>query len=86
MLTFSDHAPCKAILTISNYNHDLSELKRISIPNYKSISYIFIKRSNETIIIFWYLKTDIPNNVVKNLYIPFGIPFDPKLVYKEKRC
>ncbi|GJX40894.1 hypothetical protein Tco_0255884 [Tanacetum coccineum] len=25
----------------------------------------------------------MPLNIVKNLYVPFGIPFDPKLFYKD---
>ncbi|GJZ90753.1 hypothetical protein Tco_0662680 [Tanacetum coccineum] len=29
------------------------------------------------------LETRAPINLIKNLYVPFGIPFDPKLFYKD---
>ncbi|GKF62751.1 hypothetical protein Tco_0182805, partial [Tanacetum coccineum] len=36
-----------------------------------------------------YFNEGMPLNIIKNLYVPFGIPFDPKMFYKDgayKNC
>ncbi|GJX16221.1 hypothetical protein Tco_0217053 [Tanacetum coccineum] len=44
----------------------------------------FIKNLNVNIMIYNYLNKGMPFIfLIKNLYVPFGIPFDPKLFYKD---
>ncbi|GJY50371.1 hypothetical protein Tco_0441218 [Tanacetum coccineum] len=33
-----------------------------------------------------YFSEGMPLDIIKNLYVPFGIPFDPKLLYKDGAC
>ncbi|GJS17355.1 putative reverse transcriptase domain-containing protein [Tanacetum coccineum] len=43
----------------------------------------FIKELNVNIVAWNYLNNEMLLNLIKNLYVPFGIPFDPKLFYKD---
>ncbi|GJW44708.1 hypothetical protein Tco_0073507 [Tanacetum coccineum] len=43
----------------------------------------FIKKLNVNIVAFNYLNNGMLLNLIKNLYVSFGIPFDPKLFYKD---
>ncbi|GJZ80633.1 hypothetical protein Tco_0645627 [Tanacetum coccineum] len=43
----------------------------------------FIKKLNFNIVACNYLNNGILLNLIKNLYVPFGIPFDLKLFYKD---
>ncbi|GJZ52854.1 hypothetical protein Tco_0607739 [Tanacetum coccineum] len=43
----------------------------------------FIKELNANIMTCKYLINGMLINLIKNLYVPFGIPFDPKLFYKD---
>ncbi|GJZ73902.1 hypothetical protein Tco_0638048 [Tanacetum coccineum] len=43
----------------------------------------FIKKLNVNIVACNYLNNGMLLNLIKNLYVPFGIPFDPKLFYKD---
>ncbi|GKB57551.1 hypothetical protein Tco_0913737, partial [Tanacetum coccineum] len=43
----------------------------------------FIKELNANIVDWNYLNNGMLLNLIKNLYVPFGIPFDPKLFYKD---
>ncbi|GKB49333.1 hypothetical protein Tco_0900086 [Tanacetum coccineum] len=44
----------------------------------------FIKKLNVNIVACNYLNNRMLLNLIKNLYVPFGIPFDPKLFYKDE--
>ncbi|GJY39839.1 hypothetical protein Tco_0426203 [Tanacetum coccineum] len=44
---------------------------------------ICIKELNFNITSCNYIIHRMPLNLIKNLYVPFGIPFDPKLFYKD---
>ncbi|GJY47389.1 hypothetical protein Tco_0436452 [Tanacetum coccineum] len=44
----------------------------------------FIKELNVNIMIWNYFNEGMLINLIKNLYLPFGIPFDPKLFYKDE--
>ncbi|GJW83149.1 hypothetical protein Tco_0156294 [Tanacetum coccineum] len=44
---------------------------------------IFIKELNANIMTCKYLINGMLINLIKNLYVPFGILFDPKLLYKD---
>ncbi|GKD41958.1 hypothetical protein Tco_1266603 [Tanacetum coccineum] len=43
----------------------------------------FIKNLDVNIMACNYLNNGMLLNLIKNLYVPFGIPFDPKLFYKD---
>ncbi|GJX27018.1 hypothetical protein Tco_0233314 [Tanacetum coccineum] len=43
----------------------------------------FIKKVNVNIMTCNLLDNEMLLNLIKNLYVPFGIPFDPKLFYKD---
>ncbi|GJX20811.1 hypothetical protein Tco_0223488 [Tanacetum coccineum] len=43
----------------------------------------FIKELNVNTVAWNYLNNGMLLNLIKNLYVPFGIPFDPKLFYKD---
>ncbi|GJX74066.1 hypothetical protein Tco_0312661 [Tanacetum coccineum] len=43
----------------------------------------FIKKLNVNIVAWNYLNNGMLLNLIKNLYVSFGIPFDPKLFYKD---
>ncbi|GKA03835.1 hypothetical protein Tco_0676616 [Tanacetum coccineum] len=43
----------------------------------------FIRELNFNIVTCTYIIKGILLNLIKNLYVPFGIPFDPKLFYKD---
>ncbi|GJV14937.1 hypothetical protein Tco_1360260 [Tanacetum coccineum] len=43
----------------------------------------FIKKLNVNIVACNYIDNGKLLNLIKNLYVPFGIPFDPKLFYKD---
>ncbi|GJS51910.1 hypothetical protein Tco_0625272 [Tanacetum coccineum] len=43
----------------------------------------FIMKLNVNIVTCNYLINGMLINLIKNLYVPFGIPFDPKLFYKD---
>ncbi|GJU87377.1 hypothetical protein Tco_1294923 [Tanacetum coccineum] len=44
----------------------------------------FIKKLNVNIVACNYLNNGMLLNLIKNLYLSFGIPFDPKLFYKDE--
>ncbi|GJR64957.1 hypothetical protein Tco_0011022 [Tanacetum coccineum] len=44
----------------------------------------FIKELNVNIVTCHYLNNVMPFNLIKNLFVPFVIPFDPKLFYKDE--
>ncbi|GKD11428.1 hypothetical protein Tco_1191113 [Tanacetum coccineum] len=46
----------------------------------------FIMESDVNIIAWNYLNNGMLLNLIKNLYVPFGIPFDPKRYYKDGGC
>nr|GEZ09512.1 hypothetical protein [Tanacetum cinerariifolium] len=43
-------------------------------------------RLNVNIVAWNYLVNEMLFNIIKNLYVPFGIPFDPKWYYKDGDC
>ncbi|GKA98982.1 hypothetical protein Tco_0826919 [Tanacetum coccineum] len=43
----------------------------------------FIKELSINIMTWNYLNNGMLMNLIKNLYVPFGIPFNPKLLYKD---
>ncbi|GKC76470.1 hypothetical protein Tco_1127244, partial [Tanacetum coccineum] len=43
----------------------------------------FVKELNVNIMAWNYLNNGMLLNIIKNLYVSFGIPFDPKLFYKD---
>ena len=61
-----------------DYNLNFDKLKNLFVSNH-GINYYSL--NNEIMI---YIQTVVPFILMLNLYIPYGIPFDPKLVYKEK--
>ncbi|GKA98817.1 hypothetical protein Tco_0826754 [Tanacetum coccineum] len=46
----------------------------------------FIMELNVNIMVWNYLVNGMLLNLIKNLYVPFGIPFDPKRYYKDGDC
>ncbi|GKD22309.1 hypothetical protein Tco_1224012 [Tanacetum coccineum] len=56
-------------------SHDTSN------KNFKSEN--FIKELNVKIMTCHYLNNGMLKTIIKNLYVPFGIPFDLKLFYKD---
>ncbi|GKA52957.1 hypothetical protein Tco_0746272 [Tanacetum coccineum] len=44
----------------------------------------FINELIINIVTWSYLNEEMLINIIKNLYVPFGIPFDPKLFYKDR--
>ncbi|GKC96724.1 hypothetical protein Tco_1162166 [Tanacetum coccineum] len=56
-------------------NHD--KINKVFSENF------FIITLNANIVDWNYLNSWMPLNLIKNLYVPFGIPFDPKRYYKD---
>ena len=75
-----DYVLCNTSPT--NHNLNLYEPETLSISNF-GIFYSHWKATCNEIMMLWHTKMVIPINAIKNLYIPYGIPFDLKLVYKE---
>ncbi|GKC35694.1 hypothetical protein Tco_1048078, partial [Tanacetum coccineum] len=46
----------------------------------------FVMELNVNIVAWNYLVNRMLFNLIKNLYVPFGIPFDPKRYYKDGDC
>ncbi|GKC79825.1 hypothetical protein Tco_1130599 [Tanacetum coccineum] len=46
----------------------------------------FVMELNVNIVAWNYLVNGMLFNLIKNLYVPFGIPFDPKRYYKDGDC
>ncbi|GKB49374.1 hypothetical protein Tco_0900127 [Tanacetum coccineum] len=46
----------------------------------------FVMELNVNIVAWNYFFKGMLFNLIKNLYVPFGIPFDPKLYYKDGDC
>ncbi|GKD07566.1 hypothetical protein Tco_1187251 [Tanacetum coccineum] len=46
----------------------------------------FVMELNENIMAWNHLVNGMLFNLIKNLYVPFGIPFDPKWYYKDGDC
>ncbi|GJW96235.1 hypothetical protein Tco_0178043, partial [Tanacetum coccineum] len=46
----------------------------------------FVMELNVNIVAWNYLVNGMLFNLIKNLYVPFGIPFDPKWYYKDGDC
>ncbi|GKB23264.1 hypothetical protein Tco_0862665 [Tanacetum coccineum] len=44
---------------------------------------IFVMKLNVNIVAWNYFVNEMLFNLIKNLYVPFGIPFDPKRYYKD---
>lgn len=79
---FSNNFSEIVLCNISSPNHDLDfdKLKMSFISNHGMNHYLV---NNEIVI---RNKTVISTILYLNLFIPYGIPFDPKLVCKEKCC
>ncbi|GJU86028.1 hypothetical protein Tco_1293574 [Tanacetum coccineum] len=70
---------------VGAYAHESNKLLETShdISNKFFKTEIFIKELNDKIVACNYLIKGMLTNLIKNLYVPFGIPFDPKLFYKD---
>ncbi|GKE02559.1 hypothetical protein Tco_1390542 [Tanacetum coccineum] len=67
------------------YAHGSNKLLETSYDTSNKIfkTKTFIKELNVNIVAWNYLNNGMLLNLIKNLYVPFGIPFDPKLFYKD---
>ncbi|GKB98770.1 hypothetical protein Tco_0984907 [Tanacetum coccineum] len=67
------------------YAHGSNKLLKTShdISNKFFKTEIFVKELNFDIMTCNYIINRMLLNLIKNLYVPFGIPFDPKLFYKN---
>nr|GEU87257.1 hypothetical protein [Tanacetum cinerariifolium] len=75
-------------LTVNENTQRLNELLEAS---HDKINKVFIMKSfvmelNVNIVAWNYLVNGMLFNLIKNLYVPFGIPFDPKWYYKDGDC
>ncbi|GJW50662.1 hypothetical protein Tco_0092013 [Tanacetum coccineum] len=72
-------------IDVDTYAHVSKELWKTSHDTINKFfaTETFIKESSVTIMIWNYFNNGMLINLVKNLYVPFGIPFDPKLFYKD---
>ncbi|GJY32307.1 hypothetical protein Tco_0415802 [Tanacetum coccineum] len=70
---------------IGAYVHGSNKLLEISHDTSNKFfkTKTFIKELNVNIMAWNYLNNVMLLNLIKNLYVPFGIPFDPKLFYKD---
>nr|GEV16543.1 hypothetical protein [Tanacetum cinerariifolium] len=67
------------------YAHGLNKLLETSHDTSNKFfkTETFIKELNVNIMAWNYFNNRMLLNLIKNLYVPFGIPFDPKLFYKD---
>ncbi|GJR49413.1 hypothetical protein Tco_1399934 [Tanacetum coccineum] len=63
---------------VDTYVDENKETSHDTICDFFTIKAFVIK-----IMIQKYFSEGMPLNIIKNLYVPFGIPFDPKLFYKD---
>ncbi|GJU92313.1 hypothetical protein Tco_1304736 [Tanacetum coccineum] len=68
-----------------DYVHGSNKLLKTSHDTSNKIfkTETFIKELNVNIVASNYLNNGMLLNLINNLYVPFGIPFDPKLFYKD---
>ncbi|GJY98737.1 hypothetical protein Tco_0516167 [Tanacetum coccineum] len=71
---------------VGAYAHGSNKLLKISHDTLNKFfkTETFIKKLNVNIVACNYLNNMMLLNLIKNLYVPFGIPFDPKLFYKDE--
>ncbi|GJY40786.1 hypothetical protein Tco_0428056 [Tanacetum coccineum] len=72
----------------SGGNENTQGLNKLLEGSHDKINKVFIMRSfvmelNVNIVAWNYLVNGMLFNLIKNLYVPFGIPFDPKRYYKD---
>ncbi|GJT86613.1 hypothetical protein Tco_1068330 [Tanacetum coccineum] len=74
-----------SIIDDDTYAHVSNELRKTSYDTISKIftSETFIKELSINIMIWNYFNDGMLLNIVKSLYVPIGIPFDPKLFYKD---
>ncbi|GKD67541.1 hypothetical protein Tco_1321631 [Tanacetum coccineum] len=75
----------------SRGNENTQGSNKLLEPIHDKINKVFIMKSfvmelNENIVAWNYLVNRMLFNLIKNLYVPFGIPFDPKRYYKDGDC
>ncbi|GJZ39361.1 hypothetical protein Tco_0585924 [Tanacetum coccineum] len=70
---------------VGAYAHESNKLLETSHDTSNKIfkTKNFIKELNVKIVTCNYLNNRMLLNLIKNLYVPFGIPIDPKLFYKD---
>ncbi|GKC11652.1 hypothetical protein Tco_1008434 [Tanacetum coccineum] len=76
------------IIQSSGGNENTQGLKMLLKASHDKINKIFIMESfvmelDVNIIAWNYLNKGVLLSLIKNLYVPFGIPFDPKWYYKD---
>ncbi|GJW35133.1 hypothetical protein Tco_0058053 [Tanacetum coccineum] len=69
-------------------NENTQWLNKLLEASHDKINKVFIMKSfvmelNVNIVAWNYLVNGMLFNLIKNLYVPFGIPFEPKLYYKD---
>ncbi|GJY77850.1 hypothetical protein Tco_0483651 [Tanacetum coccineum] len=71
---------------VGAYAHGSNKLSETSLDTSNKIFKIetFIKKLNFNIMTWNHINNEMLLNLIKNLYVPFGIPFDPKLFYKDE--
>nr|GEW56427.1 hypothetical protein [Tanacetum cinerariifolium] len=79
------------IIQSSGGNKNIQGLNKLLEGSHDKISKVFIMRSfvmelNVNIVAWIYLVKGMLFNLIKNLYVPFGISFDPKWHYKDGDC
>ncbi|GJZ74261.1 hypothetical protein Tco_0638407 [Tanacetum coccineum] len=72
----------------SGGNKNTQGLNKLLEASHDKINKVFIMKSfvmklNVNIMAWKYLVNGMLFNLIKNLYVPFGIPFDPKRYYKD---
>nr|GEX09457.1 hypothetical protein [Tanacetum cinerariifolium] len=75
----------------SGGNENIQGLNKLLEGSHDKISKVFIMRSfvmelNVNIVAWIYLVKGMLFNLIKNLYVSFGISFDPKCYYKDGDC
>ncbi|GJV01805.1 putative reverse transcriptase domain-containing protein [Tanacetum coccineum] len=66
------------------YAHGSNKLLETNTSNKFFKTETFIKELNINIVAWNYLNNGMLLNLIKNLYVSFDIPFDPKLFYKDE--
>ncbi|GJV18833.1 hypothetical protein Tco_1367853 [Tanacetum coccineum] len=75
----------------SGGNENTQGLNNLLEGSHDKINKVFIMKSfvmelNVNIVAWNYLVNGMLFNLIKNLYVPFGIPFDPKRYFKDGNC
>ncbi|GJV21492.1 hypothetical protein Tco_1370512 [Tanacetum coccineum] len=75
----------------SGGNENTQGSNKLLEASHDKINKVFIMKSfvmelNVNIVAWNYLVNGMLFNLIKNLYVPFGIPFDPKRYYKDGDC